>query len=191
MLYGRSPHGEQQAVTEGLRAKQGSDYCDRMKHLTISRVFVLLVAMAGLSSCAVLDRMRGRETDANQTPVVVEPVPEGPLSAASPMGGGKSAAALDQTSAAQKAAATAAPTAGAERDLGTVIVALGSPAEQGFWLRSALVTAPATGRVVTTAGKTVNVDLQPGTGGALLSLAAYRALGLRLTDLPEVTVFAN
>ena len=75
--------------------------------------------------------------------------------------------------------------------MGAVVVALGSPAEQGFWLRSALVTAPAKGRVVTAAGKTVNVDLQPGTGAALLSLAAYRALGLGLTDLPEVQVFAN
>jgi len=35
----------------------------------------------------------------------------------------------------------------------------------------------------------VAVDLQSGSGGALLSLAAYRALGLALTDLPEVTVF--
>jgi hypothetical protein len=37
----------------------------------------------------------------------------------------------------------------------------------------------------------VNVDLIPGTGGALLSLAAFRQLGLSLTDLPEVTVYAN
>jgi hypothetical protein len=33
--------------------------------------------------------------------------------------------------------------------------------------------------------------LRPGTGAALLSLAAFRALGLGLTDLPEVTVFAE
>jgi len=43
--------------------------------------------------------------------------------------------------------------------------------------------------VVTASGASVAVDLQSGSGGALLSLAAYRALGLALTDLPEVTVF--
>jgi hypothetical protein len=31
--------------------------------------------------------------------------------------------------------------------------------------------------------------LRPGTGGALLSLAAFQALGLSLTELPQVTVF--
>ena len=35
------------------------------------------------------------------------------------------------------------------------------------------------------------VDLLPGTGGGLLSLAAFRALGLGLTDLPEVTIYAQ
>jgi hypothetical protein len=75
------------------------------------------------------------------------------------------------------------------RELGKVTVALGSPAEPGFWLRTALVTAPGKGKVVTASGASVAVDLQPGSGGALLSLAAYRALGLALTDLPEVTIF--
>ena len=51
------------------------------------------------------------------------------------------------------------------------------------------VQLPGKGKVVTASGASVAVDLQPGSGGALLSLAAYRALGLALTDLPEVTVF--
>jgi hypothetical protein len=54
-----------------------------------------------------------------------------------------------------------------------------------------LVTAPGKGKVVTAAGASVAVDLLPGSGGAMLSLAAYRALGLALTDLPEVTVYAD
>jgi hypothetical protein len=102
--------------------------------------------------------------------------------------GGQSAAALDQTSAAQKAAATAAPAGG--QVLGIVTVALGSPAEAGLWLKSALVSAPAKGRAVLPNGKGVNVDLLPGSGGASLSLSAYRALGLGLTDLPQVQVLA-
>ena len=103
---------------------------------------------------------------------------------------GKTAEALDTTTAEERAAAVAAPAA-AGRELGRVSVALGPPAEQGFWLKSALVTAPGKGRVVTGTGASVAVDLLPGTGGALLSLAAYRALGLDLTALPEVTVFAE
>jgi hypothetical protein len=100
-----------------------------------------------------------------------------------------SAEALDRTTAEEKAAALAAPAAGGERDLGKVVVALGPPAEQGLWLSTSLVKAVAQGRIVTAAGKSLAVELRPGTGGALLSLAAFQALGLPLTELPEVTVY--
>jgi hypothetical protein len=100
-----------------------------------------------------------------------------------------SAGALDQTSAEAKAAALAVPAKAGERRLGRVVVALGPPAEQGIWLASALVTKVGQGRVETATGKSLAVELRPGTGGALLSLAAFRALGLRLTDLPEVAVY--
>jgi hypothetical protein len=42
--------------------------------------------------------------------------------------------------------------------------------------------------VVNDNGLAVAVTLLPGTGGAQLSLAAFRALGLSLTGLPEVLV---
>lgn len=100
--------------------------------------------------------------------------------------GGQNAAMLDAVSDAQKAAAVAAPNAG--QVLGTVAVGLGSPAETGLWLKSNLVSAPAKGRAVLANGKGVNVDLLPSAGGATLSLSAYRALGLGLTDLPQVQV---
>ena len=162
-----------------------SDYREAMRHNTAA---IVILASAALSSCGVVQRIMHRD---RQPAAVAEPVPEAPLSAIASLAGAQSAAALDQSTEAEKAAAAAAPAAGAERDLGPVVAALGSPAEQGFWLRSALVTAPAKGRVVTAAGTSVNVDLQPGTGAALLSLAAFRALGLSLTDLPELQVFAN
>jgi hypothetical protein len=60
----------------------------------------------------------------------------------------------------------------------------------GFWLSSTLVTAPQKGSVTTPAGKSLAVDLLPSTTGAQLSFSAYRALGLALTDLPLVQVFA-
>lgn len=174
---------------QGLRCPGPIDYLKGMKHVSRAPVVSLLLCLS-LSACGLVDRIKGRDADAGSS-TEAPPVPKGPLSATAPLGGAQSAAALDQTTDAEKAAATAAPSAGAERELGRVVVALGSPAEQGFWLKSALVAAPGKGRVVTAGGKSVNVDLQPGTGAALLSLAAYRALGLGLTDLPELQVFAN
>lgn len=144
---------------------------------------LLSVAVLALASCGVMDRLKPKP----KAPEVVAPLD--PM-AALPPPGANTAAALDTTTEAEKAEALAAPVAGA-RELGKTSVALGSPAEQGFWLKSALVAAPGKGKVVTAGGASVAVDLQPGTGGALLSLAAYRALGLSLTDLPEVTVFAE
>jgi len=97
---------------------------------------------------------------------------------------------LDTTTAAEKAAALAAPAASGERNLGRVVVALGPPAEQGIWLKTSLVSETVQGRVETAAGKSLTLELRPGTGGALLSLAAFQALALSLTALPEVTIFA-
>ncbi len=150
----------------------------------------LLLSLTVTSGCAVLDRLKPAPKAASVTsaPEVETPVAEAPPPV---LGVGATAATLDTTTAAQKQAALAAPAARGERDLGKVTVSLGSPAEPGIWLRSALVTAPGKGRVVTAAGQSVAVDLLPGEGAAQLSLAAYMALGLSLTALPEVTVYAN
>lgn len=140
-----------------------------------------LIALS-LSGCGMMERLTKAPAPA------VAPVPDAVVLPA--MGAGQSAAALDQTTDAEKAAA-AAKADGVERSLGTVVVGLGSPAEQGFWIKSQLIAIPGKGRVVLKTGGSVNVDLLPGTGGALLSLAAFRALGLGLTDLPEVTIYAQ
>jgi hypothetical protein len=101
-----------------------------------------------------------------------------------------SAAALDKTTAEEKAAALSAPAQGDERQLGRVVVALGPPTDQGIWLSTALVKEVTRGRIITADGKSLAIELRPGSGAALLSLAAYQALGLPLTSLPEVTVLA-
>jgi hypothetical protein len=109
-----------------------------------------------------------------------------------PPKGARTAAALDTTTAEQKAAALAAPAQPAgEQSLGSTAVALGNVTEPGFWLRSSLVKSAGPGRVVTVAGNSIAVDLIPGSGAAQLSLAAFRALNLSLTDLPNVTIFAQ
>ncbi len=109
----------------------------------------------------------------------------------SALGTGVTAASLDASTVAEKAAAlNAAPDAG-ERKLGTVTVGLGSPTEPGFWIKTQLVSVAAKGRVETADGTSVAVDLIPFDGAALLSFAAFRALDLSLTDLPDITVFAE
>jgi hypothetical protein len=142
---------------------------------------ILAVLILALPACSAFQQV-----------VAPEPAEESePLSAIGPLApvGAQTAAALDQSTPEEVAAATA-PAAGA-RELGRTVVALGSPAEQGFWISTSLVTVPGKGRVVTEGGTSVNVDLRPSTGGSLLSLAAFRQLGLGLTDLPEVTVFTE
>lgn len=140
----------------------------------------LLPLLISLSACGVIDRVRGRPSEP-ATPVIRET--PGIATA-------QSAEALDGSSVAEKSAALSAGGAGGE-ELGRVTVSLGSPTEQGFWLRSPLVVATARGRVVTDEGASIAVDLLPGGGAAQLSLPAFRALGLPLTGLPQVTVYTD
>lgn len=143
----------------------------------------LVVALGmGLSGCGLFQLPVGT------APTVVAAEPLNPMT---DLGAGVSAASLDATTEAEKAAALdAAPEVG-ERNLGTVTVALGSPTEPGFWIKSNLIAVAAKGRVETADGKSVAVDLIPFDGAALLSFAAFRALELPLTDLPDVTIYAE
>jgi hypothetical protein len=157
-----------------------------MRHLAILGVLAVV-----LSGCALFQK---KAEGPGSITGPAEPLPAAETAPAATTGvlgttQAVSAEALDKTTAQEKAAALAAPAVGGERELGKVVVALGPPAEQGIWLSSALVTAVGQGRVVTAAGKSLGVELRPGTGAALLSLAAFQALGLSLTDLPEVTVY--
>jgi hypothetical protein len=106
------------------------------------------------------------------------------------MSQGSSPARLDSATLAQTKAALA-PAAAAGRMLGRAVVGLGSPAEAGFWVQSALIPRPGKGRVVSASGASVSVDLLPTTGAASLSFSAFRALGFALTDLPEVSIYAQ
>jgi hypothetical protein len=126
--------------------------------------------------------------------------PETPRPSARPVGvpppaGARTAAAFDTTTQAERAAAQAAPASGT-RALGTTIASLGSPAEPGFWLRTALVTAITPGVVIhTPTGARLRLELRPSGGvagsGSQLSLPAFRAMNLPLTGLPELQVEAE
>jgi hypothetical protein len=150
---------------------------------------LMLIATAGCAQLPFLDKLRSGGATTGEA-LDVAAITAAPV----PPPGARTAEALDTTTAAQRAAATAAPRAATqERTLGKVIVALGNPAEPGFWLKTDLVTTPGPGRVLAAGGATVQVDLIPlsGVGATQLSLAAFRALGLPLTDLAEVTVLAR
>jgi hypothetical protein len=153
------------------------------------RVVVFGVVAAALTGCAALEKL-GKKPDAAPSDDLAgefaPPVETMPLDA---MGVGQSPAALDQTSATEKEAALAAPPQGGERQLGREVVALGSPAEQGLWVQTALVSAVTKGRVVAPNGQSLAVELRPGTAAASMSLAAYQALGIALTELPEITIY--
>ncbi len=157
-----------------------------VSRIALSRGLCLL-ALPALAGCGLF---QPSVPDSNPTPGVVSVQPGKPV-ARPAMGQGKSAAALDTVSDAEKAAAlTAAKPAGAQA-IGKTVVALGPPGEAGLWLKAPFVKAAGKGRVATGSGQTLAVDLKPGTGGALLSFAAFRALNLPLTGLPEVTVYAD
>ncbi len=78
--------------------------------------------------------------------------------------------------------------------LGTTIVSLGTPTEPGMWLKTPLVANSRPGKV-RWKGNNLAVTLIPieGTSGAgsRISLSAMQALGMMLTELLEVQVFAD
>ncbi|WP_444665551.1 hypothetical protein [Cereibacter changlensis] len=151
-----------------------------MKHAPLP--IVLILALPLLAGCDSLMQKTGMQA----APAAAAPPPR---PAVMPPAAARSAAAMDTTTEAERAAALAPSAASAS--LGKVVVALGPPAEPGFWLRSSLVSAERPGRVETAGGKSANVTLLPGSGAASLSLPAFRALGLSLTDLPQVTVYGG
>ena len=149
-----------------------------------TRLLLLILAALPVAGCGLL------RPKAVEPPVQIMAPLDATVALAPLAGQGQTAATLDESSRAEKVAALS-NASGSERILGTTSVALGSPAEQGFWLKTSLVVVAGKGRVVLANGKSIAVDLLPVQGGSLLSLSAYRALGIGLTDLPEVTVYIN
>jgi hypothetical protein len=161
----------------------------RPKHLSSAPLILALV----LQGCGLFTE--GAPTQPGPVTGGSEPLPaaETPVRGSTAALGASTARAedLDTTSAAEKTAALSAAPAAGEQALGKVVVALGPPAEQGLWLSTTLVDKVMQGRVETAGGKSLALELRPGAGGALLSLAAYQALGLGLTELPELAVYAQ
>ncbi len=125
--------------------------------------------------------------------------PQARPSATSPVqnvgAGGVRPEALDQTSAAERSAALAPPAARTEL-LGETLASLGSPGEAGHWLRTGLVTRVQQGRIeLRQSTGSLRVELRPSGApagaGSQMSLAAFTTLGVPLTQLVGLRVYAE
>lgn len=164
-------------------------------------LFAVLIALAGCAPAASFLRSAERVPEserldiAAQRPDSATPRPT-PRASGGPLGSaGLRPEQLDQTSPAERAAALA-PSGAQGQLLGQTLASLGSPADPGIWLRTGLVTQVGQGRVeVIGGGGELRVELRPSGsapgGGSQLSLAAFSALGIPLTQLIELRVFAQ
>jgi len=156
---------------------------------------LFVCALPALSACALLDRpapdaegvgeplpLPSAMTDTADTPTGPRPVARPGTS------GGTGPDRVTET-----VPQSASDAAGV---LGRTVASLGNPAESGIWIKTPLVSAPGTGRLRHDGtGRTITVDLIPldadAGAGSRMSLAAFQALGVPLTDLPEVEVLAG
>lgn len=164
-----------------------------MPAMTKATVAAALGALIVLSACAQGPLAGLRPADA-VTPAVAPPA--APLPVPIPKPAARTVEDFDTTTAAQRAAA-AKPAPGAETRLGATVASLGNPADPGFWLRTPLARAETPGRIEHAAtGASAQVTLLPMPGaaagaGSRISLPALRLLGLPLTALPELVVYAR
>ncbi|MCC1482153.1 D-galactarate dehydratase [Roseibaca sp. Y0-43] len=165
----------------------------------MTRHFLTFVAVCGLAGCGALPF--GGPSGAPSVPVLtpgadtLRPLAR-PGARATGLGQrGQTADTLDTTSPAERAAAQAVDVTGGAL-LGETLASLGSPTEQGFWLRTGLVTRVTQGRVERVDGSgAIRVELRPSGAapgaGSQLSLAAFRALGAPLTELLPLRVLSE
>lgn len=171
--------------------------------MTAFRSLMFALPAFGLAACTGMDgTSQSRPDGATAAPASSAATPEEIQAAAAitrapaPRPAARaSAAQLDTTTAAQKAAA-AKPAEKPETKLGNTIASLGDPTEPGFWIKTPLVKARSVGRIVNPAnGKSSKVDLipldGPASAGSQVSLPAMQLLGLSLTDLPTIEVYQS
>lgn len=197
----------------GTDTRRATDVAAPTRTARVRRGLAALAAVAALSGCGDGFRLPfgDRASQPPPGPEIAVAVPGedtvrpqmrpgstlSPLAAPRPApGGAQRPETLDTTTDAERAAARAAAETPAEgASLGETVASLGSPAEQGIWLRTPLVDAIRPGRVEVAGGARLAVQLRPSGGapgsGSQLSLAAFRALGLPLTALPVLVVYAD
>ena len=153
------------------------------------RMILLSVSILSLAGCAALQGKTKAAPAPDADGMATEFAPAVETKPLDGMGAGTTVAALDKTSTAEKEAALAAPVAGGE--LGRQVVALGSPADTGLWVQTSLVKTATKGSVKAPNGQVLAVELRPTSGAALMSLSAYQALGISLTELPNMVILGS
>lgn len=146
------------------------------------------------AACAELQQIAGRPdttTGAGGSDLEVAPVVTPELAAPPPSSAATTVEDFDTTTEEQRIAAASVEEGG--RLLGQTVASLGDPGRAGFWIETDLADAQGRGRLVNPAtGASVEVELLPlsGDAGSRVSLAALRILGVSLTDLPTLDVYA-
>ncbi|WP_436399487.1 hypothetical protein [Roseobacter sp. S98] len=170
------------------------------REIPLKRVFLALVLTVAVGGCEQLQRLEQRvnlELGGSGLPELTaseasEPIgADGVADALVPATGVQTAASLDRSSDAERSAARRVSSAGTA--LGETVASLGNPAEQGFWLKTPLVTVETKGVVTDrTTGRSASVTLLPidgpATAGSRISLAALRVLEAPLTALVTLSV---
>ena len=182
----------------------GARYAGSMQiadqQIPLKRMFLVLALATAFSGCEQLRRLEQRvnlelggsglpELTPSETTGVTGA--EGRADAPVPATGVQTAASLDRSSGAERSAARRVSSAGAV--LGETVASLGNPAEQGFWLKTPLVSVETKGVVTDRAtGRSASVTLLPidgpATAGSRISLAALRVLEAPLTALVTLSV---
>ena len=156
----------------------------RMKRFPVPVPFTVLftVLLATLAGCAMPNLRGTPDAPTEPAPIVTEnPGDEVLRPLVRPLAG---------------AAPTPAPPAPApDGFLGETLAGLGAPTEWGLWLATGLVATPTPGRIETASGGALEVELRP-TGaapsaGSQISLQAMQALGLPLSQLATLRVYAR
>lgn len=152
----------------------------------MKRLFALTLILSGCAASVQGPDMRPPEG-------MLHPAPRPGDAAVAPPADAATVDAFDTTTAAERAAASAAPQAGVEQKLGETVASLGNPADPGFWLETPLTDRIRKGRVVAESGESVTLELRPIDGpasaGSRISLPALRLLGVGLTGLHRLSVF--
>ena len=152
----------------------------------LSSMFVL----SGCTDFRTIPGLFNSQAPEATAPAVAQPAPQ-VLPQALPAPSGVTAATLDTTTEAQKSEALTADTSGSTA-LGTAIVTLGAPTDQGVWVKTSLVSSTQPGQVEYK-GKTINVELRPrdSAGGDQISLPAMRLLDAPLSGIVVLEVYSG
>ncbi len=164
--------------------------------------YIPLISLAVLAACNAPSAPDWLRTDGGAAPaevaaaaLPVEPVETlDPTPPPPPPPTARTVEQFDTTSAEDRAAALAPVEPAGEERLGTTLATLGSPADPGIWISTALVTELTPGRAeVAETGATVNLELRPSGGeagsGSEISLPAMRLLNIPFTAIQELIIY--